>query len=135
MISAVDTNILLDIFLPDPKFGEGSLALLERAYKQGALVICPIVYAELVPQFADRAMLDETLRRIGIEIRPLDLDCAFLAGQKWSEYRRNVKKRDRIITDFLIGAFAKLRSDQFLTRDRGFYRTFFAGIKIAESGA
>jgi predicted nucleic acid-binding protein len=54
MICAVDTNILLDVFLPDPKLGESSLDKLEKAYARGALVICDIVYAELVPQFPDR---------------------------------------------------------------------------------
>jgi len=47
MSCALDTNILLDIFLPDPEYGESSLDKLEKAYAQGALVICNIVYAEL----------------------------------------------------------------------------------------
>ncbi len=47
MITAVDTSILLDIFLPDPVHGEHSLNALEAAYGQGALVVCGVVYAEL----------------------------------------------------------------------------------------
>ncbi|RLD40487.1 MAG: DNA-binding protein, partial [Bacteroidetes bacterium] len=42
MISVVDTNILLDIFLPDPLHGKSSINLLEKAYQQGSLVICDI---------------------------------------------------------------------------------------------
>jgi predicted nucleic acid-binding protein len=48
MITAIDTNILLDIFLPDPVFGEKSLSAVESAFEKGALVICNVVYAELV---------------------------------------------------------------------------------------
>ena len=54
MISAVDTNILLDVFLPDKTFGQESAELLRSAYDEGALIICDVVYAELVPQFGDR---------------------------------------------------------------------------------
>ena len=33
MITFVDTNILLDVFLPDPKFGNSSAEYLEKAFK------------------------------------------------------------------------------------------------------
>jgi hypothetical protein len=33
MITFVDTNILLDVFLPDPVYGEKSSAALERGEK------------------------------------------------------------------------------------------------------
>jgi len=39
MITAVDTNILLDVFLPDKKFASGSSKLLKLAYDEGALVM------------------------------------------------------------------------------------------------
>lgn len=130
MVTAIDTNILLDIFLPDPAHGEKSLALLEKAYEQGALVICGIVYAELAPQFPERKLLDTTLGKMGIEVMPLNTDALYLAGQTWLRCRKKSKSRERIITDFLIGAFAKVQSDRFLTRDRGFYRDYFSGLKI-----
>ncbi|MCE2475582.1 MAG: hypothetical protein J4F47_08470 [Alphaproteobacteria bacterium] len=40
-------------------------------------------------------------------------------------YRQAAGPRDRIITDFLIGAHAVAVADNFLTRDRGFYTTYF----------
>jgi len=46
MITAVDANILLDVFLPDEKFASDSSKFLKLAYDEGALVICDIVYAE-----------------------------------------------------------------------------------------
>ena len=130
MITAIDTNILLDIFLPDPIFGEKSLSSLEKAFEKGAIVICNIVYAELVPQFNDKLLLDSTLKKLNIDIIPLNNEASFLAGTNWLTYRKNKKGRTRIIADFLIGAFACVQADRFLTRDRGFYRKYFSEIQL-----
>jgi predicted nucleic acid-binding protein len=133
VITAVDTNILFDVFLPDPQWDQQSLRALEAAYDQGALVMCSIVYAELVPQFENRAFLDAALHKIKCTIEPPDRDCAFLAGERWSLYRKQGGKCERIITDFLIGAHALQRADRFLTRDRGFYRQYFQELILQET--
>jgi len=130
MITAIDTNILLDIFLPDNKFAKASAALIRRTYNEGALIICEIVYAELVPQFADRQRLDQTLKTISVSLSPLSAEIAFLAGNKWAQYRKSGGKRKRIITDFLIGAHATESADRFLSRDRGFYNSYFPDLHI-----
>ena len=130
MITAVDTNILLDVFLPDKKFAAVSSKLLKIAYNEGALIICDIVYAELVPQFENRDMLDRTLEQINVTISSLDVNIAFLAGEKWGIYRKSGGERKRIITDFLIGAHSSMKADRFLTRDRGFYRSYFPQLTM-----
>ena len=58
MITFVDTNILLDVFLPDPVHGESSSAALEKAFHEGSLIVNEIVYAELAPQFGSRKLLN-----------------------------------------------------------------------------
>ena len=35
MITFVDTNVLLDVFLPDPKWGMASKQALEKAFNSG----------------------------------------------------------------------------------------------------
>lgn len=125
MITAVDTSVLLDVFLPDEAFGSRSAEWLRNAYDAGALVICDIVYAELAPAFPDRAALDAALREINANASPIDSSIAWDAGRRWLQYRRAGGTRKRIITDFLIGAHAVATAETFLTRDRGFYRTYF----------
>ena len=98
MITAIDTNILLDVFLPDKKYAKSSAVLLKQAYDEGVLVICDIVYAELVPQFNSRPLLNSTLARINVTISSVDLDIAYLAGYKWGLYRKAGGKKERIIT-------------------------------------
>ena len=47
MITAIDTNILLDILVPNAEFDEASANALQDAADEGSLVISDIVYAEL----------------------------------------------------------------------------------------
>ena len=121
----MDTSVLLDVFIADARHGQRSKSWLRAAYDAGAIVLCDIVYAELVPAFHDRSALDRALREINAAASPIDTAVAYDAGVRWMRYRQAGGPRDRIITDFLIGAHAVAVADNFLTRDRGFYATYF----------
>ena len=129
MISAVDTSVLLDVFLADKQHGPRSRDWLREAYDRGAILICDLVYAELVPAFRDRRKLDEALGEINATISPINTGIAYEAGLRWMRYRHAGGPRTRIISDFLIGAHAAALADTFITRDRGFYTTYFPELK------
>ena len=130
MITFVDTNVLLDVFLPDPEFGEQSAEHLEQSFSEGSLVINEVIYAELAPQFSTRLLLDKTLTKLGIRIISIDTETAYSAGIAWQQYRKAGGKRERILSDFLIGAHALTHADRLLTRDRGFYKKYFKNLKV-----
>ena len=131
MTTAVDTNILVDIVAPDETIGQASRELLRIAYDRGPVLVCDIVYAELVPAFVSRDALDAALRAIGATVSPIDTDIAYMAGSRWGQYRRAGGPRTRILADFLIGAHALTTADTFLTRDGGFYATYFPELQSA----
>lgn len=144
MITAIDTNILLDVLIPDAQYGAASKALLDEANRQGALIINEAVYAELATQFAGQGELDDFLRETGIRLEASSPDALYLAGELWRHYNQQrkgeslkcpecgatVNKRQHILSDFLIGAHASTHADALATRDRSYYRTYFKQIKI-----
>ena len=133
MITAVDTNVLLDIFLPSDEHGLQSKEWLSIAYNAGAILVCDLVYAELVPAFVSRGSFDDALQAMGAKLSPINASIAYEAGLRWKRYRAAGGPRDRIITDFLIGAHAAAAADAFLTRDRGFFSIYFPELKGPEA--
>ncbi len=132
MITALDTNVLIDVFRNDPVHGEGSAGRLREAIRKGALVVCDVVYAELVSVFAKPSDLDHALRRLGVGFDPLNQESAARAGFLWRSYRDRGGERVRVLADFLVGAHAQIQADQLLTRDRGFYRALFRGLRVVD---
>lgn len=132
MITAIDTNVLLDILLPDERFWEPSAKALEAAAAAGALVICDIVYAELCVHFRTQRECDDFLKECEIRVERLSPAASFLASRAWRSYRQQGGKRTRILPDLLIGAHAQLQAARLLSRDRGFYREMFPSLRVVD---
>lgn len=133
--TAIDTSVLLDVLLDDPRHRMASLDAVRGARAAGPLIVCPVVWAEVVAAVPGEDRLGEMLTAAGITFDPFDESCARKAGRLWSSYRRAGGKRERLIPDFLVGAHALVRGARLLTRDRGFYRTYFRGLRIVQPGS
>ncbi len=131
MITAIDTNILIDILEPDPVFGQASKQALRRCLQEGSVIASEVVWAEVVTAYNNKKkQVVDILSRIGIEYSPMTLEAALEAAACWCAFRKKNKVRDRIVADFLVGGHARILSDRLLTRDRGFYREYFKGLKV-----
>jgi predicted nucleic acid-binding protein len=132
MITAVDTNILVDIIKGDQHFFHGAVEALRRASVNGAIVICDVVYAESCSAFATQAQCDDFLSSLDIQSESLDRKSCFLASQAWISYLKSGGKRLRILPDFLVAAHASNQADLLLTRDRGFFKSYFPKLQVVD---
>lgn len=142
MITAVDTNILLDILIPDESHFLSSKNLLDEYIEKGQLIICEIVYAELASQFIDEKEIRAFLSDTGIRLVHSNEKTLYIAGERWRDYAKNrraavcrkcrspIQLRQRVVSDFIVGAHALVNANLLLSRDRGFYRAYFKDLKV-----
>jgi len=91
------------------------------------MLACEVVWAETAGFFPSADEAGQALAGLGAEF-----GAAWRAGDAWRSYRRRGGKRERVIADFLIAAHALSHADRLLTRDRGFYRTYFPKLKLVD---
>ena len=135
----------------DDPHSDAAREALQAAYREGAVIINSVVYAELAGDdgFADSDAVDTFLADVGIDVTPPSRTAMTAAGNAFTAYLSNrgdrlqcpdcgerfevscpscgrtVAPRQHLAPDFLIGAHAAVDADTLLTFDTGFYRTYF----------
>lgn len=132
MRTAVDTNVLLDVFLADPVFGQRSKQALRESLQRGSLLACEVVWAEVSGQFPSAAAGRLALENLGVAFSVQCLKSVARSGEAWKTYRARGGSRQRVIADFLIGAHALEQADRLLTRDSGYFRTYFPDLTLVD---
>ncbi|ETW98758.1 MAG: hypothetical protein ETSY1_17505 [Candidatus Entotheonella factor] len=131
MITAVDTSVIIDILEPDPVYGPMSREALRTCLREGTVVASSIVWAEVATAYGQISQdAVDAMNELSIGYVTIRQDSALTAAQHWFEYRQQGGRRERIVADFLIGAHAVVQCDRLLSRDRGFYRSYFTSLSL-----
>jgi predicted nucleic acid-binding protein len=126
----VDSNVILDIFLDDPKWADWSVAALANASCDSKLYINQIVYTEVSIGFEKIEDFESALHTGGFQMLEIPKEALFLAGKAYFSYRRSRGTKNSPLPDFYIGAQAAVLGMDLITRDKGRYRTYFPTVKI-----
>ena len=132
MISAVDSSVILDVVTADPRHADESERVLLRASREGQVIACECVLAEIHPAFDGPDSFEEFLTDWQVEFVPSSRQSAILAGRHFAAYLQRGGARPRIVADFLIGAHAQTLADRLVARDRGYLRDYFSGLKLLD---
>ncbi len=126
----VDSNILFDILSEDEEWADWSAAMITDAGNQGAVVINPIIFAEVSVRYDRIEDVEEALPREYFVRAPLPWDAGFLAARCYVQYRERGGTRRSPLPDFYIGAHAAVSGLTLLTRDPQRYRTYFPTLTL-----
>jgi uncharacterized protein with PIN domain len=155
VITAVDTSALLAL-LYDDSYADDSEAALRDAYRNGRVVVTPIVYTELAAdgQFEAATAVDEFLSDLSIRVTDPSREALYRAGQAFRAYTdrrpdglqcpscgeiRTVQctscgealsPRQHVAADFLIGGHAATDADTLVSFDAGFYESYFPSLRV-----
>ncbi len=110
-------------------FDWSSLALTQAA-NESAVVINPIIFAEVSTKFQKIEELDMVLPLELCRRDQLPYAAAFLAARAFVKYRRKGGSRTAPMPDFYIGAHAEVSEFRVLTRDPRRFRRYFPKVEL-----
>ena len=126
---ATDSSVLIDL-IGD---GEGAMSAADtvrQALHVGPVVLCEVALAELCTSLKGGSEVLQYLEEVGIAYSAMEPKAALRAGEMQRRYRQRGGNRSRTVADFLIGAHAMMQCDALITRDDGFYRDYFKGLRV-----
>ena len=132
---AIDSSVLIDLLGDDPR-ADAAEASIRQALSQGPVVACEVVVSEIVAGLGHGSEVVDAIEEVGIRFSPIELSAAVRAGEMQRRYKQRLKAEGgapaspRTVPDFLVGAHALLQCKGLITRDAGFFRDYFKGLKV-----
>jgi predicted nucleic acid-binding protein len=133
---AVDTSVLIDLLGEDPH-ADAAEACLRMALGRGPVVVCDVVASEVTAGLGHGAEVMDAIEEMGLAYSAIEQRAAVRAGEMQRKYKERLRaagkptvSAPRITPDFLVGAHALLQCTGLITRDAGFFRDYFKGLKV-----
>ena len=150
----VDTNVLVYIYSGTQNIGRSYAELLGNLSVKYNLVIPKLVYGELSLIFSNSKQLNNFLSDTGIIVGDIEPEAYILAAKRWDSYNKRrvficqrcgkkleklicrecddeIKIRQHILTDFIIGSYAlQTKEQKIVTSDKGYYAPYFPELTI-----
>ena len=132
---AIDTSVLIDL-LGDDTLAAAAEACLRKALAEGPVVMCDVVVSEITAGLGHGAEIMDVVEEMGMSYLPVERRSAIRAGEKQRRYKERLRRSDkpvvsqRTVPDFIVGAHALLQCTALISRDAGFFRDYFKGLKV-----
>jgi predicted nucleic acid-binding protein len=132
---AVDTSVLIDLLGEDAR-ADAAEACLRMALGSGPVAVCDVVVSEVTAGLGHGSQVMDALEEMGLEFSAIEQRSAVRAGEMQRKYKERLRaaglptSSPRTIPDFLVGAHALLQCTALITRDAGFFRDYFKGLKV-----
>ncbi|MCF8205793.1 type II toxin-antitoxin system VapC family toxin [Roseateles puraquae] len=127
---AADSSVLIDVIAGSDDASAASAEAVRQALRVGPVVLSEVALAEICTAFQGGSEVLRFLEDLGIRFDAMEAKSALRAGEMQRRYRQRGGNRSRTVADFLIGAHAMMQCDALITRDAGFYRDYFKGLRI-----
>jgi predicted nucleic acid-binding protein len=133
---AIDSSVLIDLLGEDARAGAAELSLRD-ALAQGPVVLCDVVVSEITAGLGHGAEIMDVVEEMGMSYLPVERKSAIRAGEMQRRYKQRLRTLgktglavQRTVPDFIVGAHALLQCSALITRDAGFFRDYFKGLKV-----
>ena len=133
---AIDSSVLIDLLGEDARAGAAELSLRD-ALAHGPVVLCDVVVSEITAGLGHGAEIMDVVEEMGMSYLPVERKSAIRAGEMQRRYKQRLRTLgqtglavQRTVPDFIVGAHALLQCSALITRDAGFFRDYFKGLKV-----
>jgi predicted nucleic acid-binding protein len=132
---AIDSSVLIDL-LGEDMLADAAELCLRDALARGPVVLCDVVVSEITAGLGHGADIMDAVEDMGMSYLPVERKAAIRAGEMQRRYKQRVRSLgkdsfvQRTVPDFIVGAHALLQCSALITRDAGFFRDYFKGLKV-----
>jgi predicted nucleic acid-binding protein len=132
---AIDTSVLIDL-LGEDTMAAAAESCVRDALGHGPVVLCDVVVSEITAGLGHGAEIMDVVEEMGMSYLAVERRAAIRAGEMQRRYKQRLRTRGvvvsapRTVPDFIVGAHALLQCSALITRDAGFFRDYFKGLKV-----